>query len=87
MNNSLNKHLCLYIEQINYLSGPQVSYLILFPLANRVDPDQAAELIWVCSVCKGLKRCFYEVKGYIYITLCMLDNFACFFVTSSADFF
>ena len=39
------------------------SYLNIFPyVTDKVDPDQAA-LTWVCSVCKSVKRCLYEVKG------------------------
>ena len=52
MNKYINKLSRLYIEQINYLSGPLLQDHILsyFPNANRVDPDQAA----LCG--KGLKN-------------------------------
>ena len=57
-------HLCRIIS--NHISIDRStsveSHLIIFPVANRVDPDQAA-LIWVCSVCKSVKRHLYEVKG------------------------
>ena len=43
LNNYMNKFSRLYLEKRLYLSGTFVlSYLIVFPYANRVDPDQAA---------------------------------------------
>ena len=42
MNNYINKFSLLYIEHRNYTSVG--SYLISFPQANRVDPDEAALL-------------------------------------------
>ena len=55
MNNYINKHSLLYIEQINYLSGPLVYYHIIFPEANRVDLDQAAACSGSALFAKALK--------------------------------
>ena len=42
MDNYINKLSLLYVEQRNYLSGLLVgSYLIIFSLANREDPNHA----------------------------------------------
>ena len=65
----INKHSCWYIEQRNYLSSPLVLdqiYNISISKQSRPRSGSSCKscLVWVCSVCRSVKRRLHEVKGY-----------------------
>ena len=86
MNNYINKLSCLYIEQRNYLSGPLVyDHTIIsnhISLSKHGRPWSGSSykscLIWVCSVCKSVKRRLCELKGFkmilrVFVVITSLD--------------
>ena len=69
MNNYINKLSCWYIEQRNYLPGPYTKCRIIsnhISISKQSSPWSGSSykscLIWVCYVCKSVKRCLYGVN-------------------------